>query len=97
MNIVRICISMATEDQQQHAMEIICTLNPKNLHRFCVGFHSNYVVQELMDVASAEQMHTFWTKIAPYFEQMQHYASGRRIIEKLNQFITYMYLIHDSM
>lgn len=82
-NVVETCISLATAAQQQNAMQTICDLDPMCLNRFCIDASANYVVQKLMESASPEQIDSLFMKMQPYFDMMERYVCGRKIIDKL--------------
>lgn len=83
-NVVESCICLATIEQRQHVMQIICDLEQIRLHMFCIDASANYVVQKLMTTATAIQLDTLYMKLSPYFSLMEHYAGGRKIMDKLN-------------
>lgn len=82
-NVVESCVCLATAAQQQHVMHTICELDAIRLHRFCIDASANYVVQKLMETASDEHLNTLYIKLSPYFNLMERYVCGRKIVDKI--------------
>lgn len=90
-NVVESCVCLATPPQRDQVMQAICEMDPMRLHRFCIDASANYVVQKLMESASDAQLEELHLKIAPYFNLMERYVCGRKIIDKLKSNPNYRY------
>lgn len=82
-NVVETCIRLAQQEQRYRTMQTICDLNGVQLHQFCTDATANYVVQKLIEVANQEHIEILFIKLLPYFNVMQRYVCGRKIIDKL--------------